>query len=228
MIALNTVVKRYPNGREALRGITLDIDDGEMVFITGRSGAGKSTLLRLMSGLERPSSGSVTMHHQDISRLGNGALARLRRNVGLIFQDHQLLMDRSVRENAALPLRIAGLHGKELQKRVAIALDKVGLEGQAQASPLTLSGGERQRLCIARAIVNRPRLVIADEPTGHLDPSYANGILDIFKSFHNAGVTVIIAMHDVAQHRLPQYRLLRIEDGLLGSDSRAESSEEGP
>ncbi|MDE2132069.1 MAG: ATP-binding cassette domain-containing protein [Betaproteobacteria bacterium] len=225
MIALNAVVKRYPDGHEALRGVTLDIEGGEMVFITGRSGAGKSTLLRLMSGIERPTSGALSIHGKDITRLSTSALARLRRNIGLVFQDHQLLMDRSVEENAALPLRIAGLHGKELKQRVALALEKVGLDGQAKASPLALSGGERQRLCIARAIVNRPRLVIADEPTGHLDTGYANTILDIFKSFHSAGVTIIIAMHDTASLPLPNSRILSLEDGQVSADSETESSE---
>ena len=225
MIALNAVVKRYPDGHEALRGVTLDIEDGEMVFITGRSGAGKSTLLRLMSGIERPTSGTISMHGRDISRLSSSALARLRRNIGLVFQDHQLLTDRNVEENAALPLRVAGLYGKELSQRVAIALEKVGLQDQAKASPLALSGGERQRLCIARAIVNRPRLVIADEPTGHLDKGYAHTILDIFKSFHSTGVTVIIAMHDTDSLPLPESRVLGLEDGLVSGDSEAESSE---
>lgn len=225
MITLNAVVKRYPDGHEALRGVTLDIEGGEMVFITGRSGAGKSTLLRLMSGIERPTSGALAIHGKDITRLSTSALARLRRNIGLVFQDHQLLMDRSVEENAALPLRIAGLYGKELKQRVALALEKVGLDGQAKASPLALSGGERQRLCIARAIVNRPRLVIADEPTGHLDKGYAHTILDIFKSFHGAGVTVIVAMHDTTSLPLPNTRILSLEDGLINADSETESSE---
>ena len=225
MITLNTVAKRYPDGHEALRGVTLDIEDGEMVLVTGRSGAGKSTLLRLMSGLERPTSGSLAIHHQEITRLSNAARARLRRNIGLVFQDHFLLMDRSVEENAALPLRIAGLYGREVKRRVATALEKVGLETQARASPLALSGGERQRLCIARAIVNRPRLVIADEPTGHLDQGYASVILDIFRSFNETGVTVIIAMHDTAFETSSPCRILRLEDGLLSGDTETTSSE---
>ena len=225
MMTLSAVVKRYPDGHEALRGITLDIEDGEMVFVTGRSGAGKSTLLRLMAGLERPTRGSLTINHQDISRLGHAALARLRCNIGLVFQDHKLLFDRTVGENAALPLQIAGLHGKELQRRVHVALDKVGLSGLAKARPITLSGGELQRLCIARAIVNRPSLVIADEPTGHLDQGYASAILDIFKSFHRAGVTVIIATHDETTLSTLAGRIVHLEDGQLGGDSESESAE---
>ena len=225
MMTLNAVVKRYPDGHEALRGITLDIEDGEMVFVTGRSGAGKSTLLRLMAGVERPTRGSLTINHQDISRLGHAALARLRRNIGLVFQDHKLLFDRTVGENAALPLQIAGLYGKELQRRVDVALDKVGLSGQARASPITLSGGELQRLCIARAIVNRPSLVIADEPTGHLDQGYASAILDIFRSFHRAGVTVVIATHDETTISTLAGRIVHLEDGQLGGDSESEAAE---
>ncbi len=225
MMALDAVVKRYPDGHEALRGITLDIEDGEMVFVTGRSGAGKSTLLRLMAGLERPTRGSLTINHQDISRLGHAALARLRRNIGLVFQDHKLLYDRNVEENAALPLQIAGLHGRELQRRVNVALDKVGLADQAKDSPLTLSGGERPRRGIARAIFNRPGLVIADEPTGHLDQGYASAILDIFKSFHRAGVTVVIATHDETTISTLAGRIVYLEDGRLGGDSESEAAE---
>ena len=225
MMALDAVVKRYPDGHEALRGITLDIEDGEMVFVTGRSGAGKSTLLRLMAGMERPTAGSLTINRQDISRLGRAALSRLRRNIGLVFQDHKLLFDRSVAENAALPLQIAGLYGNELQRRVTVALEKVGLAHQAKASPITLSGGELQRLCIARAIVNRPSLVIADEPTGHLDQGYASAILDIFKSFHRAGVTVIIATHDETTISALAGRIVHLEDGQLGGDSESDSAE---
>ena len=225
MMTLNGVMKRYPDGHEALRGITLDIENGEMVFITGRSGAGKTTLLRLMAGVERPTRGSIAINHQDISRLGRAALARLRRNIGLVFQDHKLLFDRSVGENAALPLRIAGLYGKELQRRVDVALDRVGLSGLSRASPITFSGGELQRLCIARAIVNRPSLVIADEPTGHLDPGYASAILDIFKSFHRAGVTVVIATHDETTLSTLAGRIVHLEDGQLGGDSESEAAE---
>ena len=225
MMTLDTVVKRYPDGHEALRGITLDIEDGELVFVTGRSGAGKSTLLRLMAGMERPTAGTLTINRQDINRLGPAALARLRRNIGLVFQDHKLLFDRSVAENAALPLQIAGLYGHELRRRVTAALEKVGLADQAKASPVTLSGGELQRLCIARAIVNRPSLVIADEPTGHLDQGYASAILDIFKSFHRAGITVVMATHDDTTISTLAGRILHLEDGQLGGDSETESAE---
>ncbi len=225
MITLNAVVKRYPDGHEALRGITLDIEDGEMVFFTGRSGAGKSTLLRLMAGIDRPTAGNIMINHQEIGKLGSTALARLRCNIGLVFQDHKLLFDRSVEENTALPLQIVGIFGKELRRRVEVALDKVGLGAQAKASPVTLSGGELQRLCIARAIVNRPSLVIADEPTGHLDTEYASTILDIFHSFHRAGVTVVIATHDASTISPVSGRIVELEDGRLRGDSESEASE---
>ena len=225
MITLNSVVKRYKDGHEALRGISLDIEDGEMIWLTGHSGAGKSTLLHLMSGLQRPTSGSLKIHEQDISRLNSRALARLRSKIGLVLQGRRLLMNRSVRENAALPLQIAGLYGDEIWQRVEVALDKVGLGTHANMSPMALSGGEQQRLCIARAIVNRPRLLIADEPTANLDRSYAKTILDILSSFHRSGVTVVIAMPDSASDRLPSARFLRLEDGMIGTDSEAESAE---
>ena len=225
MIRLDAVVKRYPDGHEALSGVSLDIEAGEMVFVTGHSGAGKSTLLKLMSGIERPSSGAVLLNGQNLRQLSNTALARLRQNIGLVFQDHRLLFDRNVWQNVALPLTLAGSYGDDMKRRVGAALEKVGLSDKALANPVTLSGGEQQRVCIARAIVNRPRLVLADEPTGGLDPHYARIILDIFRSFHQAGVTLVIASHDEVALSHYATRILHLEDGRLGGDSETNSAE---
>jgi cell division transport system ATP-binding protein len=169
-----------------------------MVAITGHSGAGKTTLLKLAAGIERASSGSVVVNGQNIGSLGETALAVLRRRIGFVFQDHKLLFDRSAFDNVALPLRIAGLGRDEAARRVRAALDKVGLLPRERALPISLSGGEQQRLCIARAIVNRPTVLIADEPTGNLDPDYARAIIDLFTSFHQVGVTVLLSTHDPA------------------------------
>jgi cell division transport system ATP-binding protein len=198
VIQFSSVAKRYPGGLEALRGVSLDIADGEMVAITGHSGAGKSTLLKLAAGIERASSGTVVVNGQNLGALGETALAILRRRVGFVFQDHKLLYDRSAFDNVALPLRIAAFPREETGRRVRAALDKVGLLGREKAMPVALSGGEQQRLCIARAIVNRPNVLIADEPTGNLDADYARAILDLFVSFHRVGVTVLLSTHDAA------------------------------
>jgi cell division transport system ATP-binding protein len=197
VIQFSSVAKRYPGGQEALRGVSLEVKDGEMVAITGHSGAGKSTLLKLAAGIERPSSGSVIVNGQNLGALGETALAILRRKVGFIFQDHKLLNDRSAFENVALPLRIAAFSREETGRRVRAALDKVGLLSREKAMPVALSGGEQQRLCIARAIVNRPNVLIADEPTGNLDADYARAILDLFVSFNQVGVMVLLSTHDV-------------------------------
>jgi cell division transport system ATP-binding protein len=198
VIQFSAVAKRYPGGHEALRGVTLEIAAGELVAVTGHSGAGKSTLLKLAAGIERASSGTVVVNGQNLGALGETALAVLRRRVGFVFQDHKLLHDRNAFENVALPLRIAGVGREDTGKRVRAALDKVGLLAREKAMPVALSGGEQQRLCIARAIVNRPALLIADEPTGNLDPDYARAIVDLFLSFHQVGVTVLLSTHDEA------------------------------
>ena len=198
MIRFSAVTKRYPGGLEALRGVSLDVAEGEMVAITGHSGAGKSTLLKLAAGLERASSGAVLVQGQNLGSLGEGALAVLRRRIGFVFQDHKLLYDRSAFDNVALPLRICGFPREEAARRVRAALDKVGLLPREKAMPIALSGGEQQRLCIARAIVNRPMVLIADEPTGNLDADYARAIVDLFASFHQVGVTVLLSTHDEA------------------------------
>ena len=196
MITFSNAVKRYPNGFEALRGVTLTIEKGEMVAITGHSGAGKSTLLKLAAGIEAASKGSVLVNNQNLAQLKETGLGVLRRNLGLVFQDHKLLFDRNAFENVALPLSITGFPRADMGKRVRAALDKVGLLDREKANPITLSGGEQQRLCIARAIVNRPTILIADEPTGHLDQEYGARILDLFKSFNQVGVTVLLSTHD--------------------------------
>ena len=198
MIQFSAVAKRYAGGPEALRGVTFSVAAGEMAAVTGHSGAGKSTLLKLAAGIERASSGSVVVNGQNLGALGETALAVLRRRVGFVFQDHKLLHDRSAFENVALPLRLAAFAPAEAARRVRAALDKVGLLGRERAMPVALSGGEQQRLCIARAIVNRPTLLIADEPTGNLDADYARAILDLFVSFHQVGVTVLLSTHDEA------------------------------
>jgi cell division transport system ATP-binding protein len=196
MIEFSDVTKRYPGGHEALSGISLNIAQGEMVFVTGRSGAGKSTLLKLIAAIERPTSGHVMVNGQNLGRMRRATLPYFRRNIGLIFQDHKLLYDRNVFDNVLLPLHIQGVTGGDAQRRVRAALDKVGLLKKERARPITLSGGEQQRLCIARAIVSRPALVIADEPTGNLDDTYAREIMDMFVAFNQVKVTLVISTHD--------------------------------
>ncbi len=217
MIQLSKICKAYPGGYEALRSISFEIDAGEMVFLTGHSGAGKSTLLKLIAAIERPNSGSIIVKGQNIGLIKGGALPYLRRNFGLIFQDHKLLFDRSVFDNVMLPLQICGFDYRESAKRVRAALDKVGLLKREKASPIALSGGEQQRLCIARAIVNRPPIILADEPTGNLDSSYADDIMGILKSFHQVGVTLLISTHDESVLRQLSGRMLVLKNGELCS-----------
>lgn len=215
MITFANTVKRFPNGFEALRGISLTVAKGEMVAVTGHSGAGKSTLLKLAAGIENPTSGSVVVNGQNVSQLKEAGLAVLRRNLGLVFQDHKLLFDRNVFDNVALPLAIAALPGAEIGKRVRAALDKVALLNRERSNPVTLSGGEQQRLCIARAIVNRPAILIADEPTGNLDQDYAATILKLFKSFNQVGVTVLLSTHDTAGLARMNCRRVALDQGRL-------------
>ena len=217
MISFSNTFKRYPNGFEALKGVSLNIDKGEIVAVTGHSGAGKSTLLRLAAGIELASQGSVLVNNQNMSQLKEAGLAVMRRSLGLVFQDHKLLFDRSVFDNVALPLSIAAFSHIETGKRVRAALDKVGLLNREKAAPITLSGGEQQRLCIARAIVNRPATLIADEPTGNLDPGYAETIIDLFKSFNQVGVTVLLATHDETGLARLKCRLINLDHGKLAA-----------
>ncbi|HUL40505.1 MAG TPA: cell division ATP-binding protein FtsE [Burkholderiales bacterium] len=217
MISLSQVGKRYPGGYDVLRNISFTVQPGEMVAVTGHSGAGKSTLLKLIAAIERPTRGSVVVNGQNTSKLRASAIPYLRRNFGLVFQDHKLLFERTVFENVVLPLQITGYERKESGKRVRAALDKVGLLDKEKTYPITLSGGEQQRLCIARAIVNRPAILLADEPTGNLDAAYASDIMGLFKSFNQVGVTVIIASHDNAMLLRLNPRLLRLDHGELAS-----------
>ena len=217
MISFSQVSKRFPGGFEALREVTFTIEAGEMAFVSGHSGAGKSTLLKLIAAIEAPSSGSVVVNGQNIGKISRTAIPFLRRNIGLIFQDHKLLFNRTAFENVMLPLHIAGFDPAEGAKRVRAALDKVGLLNREKAFPVALSGGEQQRLCIARAIVNRPSILLADEPTGNLDANYAHDILDMFKSFNQVGVTIVIATPDPSAARDWNARLLTLDHGALTS-----------
>src|SRR6185436_251199 len=196
MIQFSQVFKRYPNGYDALKNLNFTIESGEMAFITGHSGAGKSTLLKLIALLERPSRGQAVVNHKNLSRLRGWQVPYFRRSLGIVFQDYKLLHDRSVFDNVALPLVVAGMEHREIRKRVHAALDKVSLLERERATPITLSGGEQQRVSIARAVVGKPQLLIADEPTGNLDAELSQEILDIFLDFHHHGVTVLIATHD--------------------------------
>jgi cell division transport system ATP-binding protein len=221
VIALSGVTKRYPGGREALKDATLAVEEGEMVFLLGHSGAGKSTLLKLIAGIERPTRGSVIVRGQNVGTLRARAIPYLRRNFGLVFQDHKLLFDRNVVENVLLPLSILGYDRREAARRARAALDKVGLLGFEQSMPVTLSGGEQQRLCIARAIVHRPSILLADEPTGNLDAAYATEIGELFRSFNQVGTTVIIATHDTQLVESLAPRCVTIASGTIGAEASA-------
>jgi len=217
MISLSQVTKRYPGGYEALRGVSLTVESGEMAFITGHSGAGKSTLLKVMAAIERPSSGSVIVNGQNVGSLRARAVPFLRRNFGLIFQDQKLLFDRSAFDNVMLPLSVIGFDRREAARRARAALDKVGLLAREKANPVSLSGGEQQRLAIARAVVHRPAILIADEPTGNLDSVYAAEIGELFRSFNQVGVTVVIATHDMAFAARLKPRLIALDAGKLSA-----------
>ena len=215
MIHFSQVIKRYAGGHEALKNISFEIEDGEMVLLSGHSGAGKSTLLNLIAGIERPTSGTVLVNGQNVGALNRAAIPYLRRNIGLIFQDHKLLFDRSVMDNVRLPLDIAGYSHQDGQKRARAALDRVGLLPKERLNPIHLSGGEQQRLCIARAIVHRPSILLADEPTGNLDHAYAEDIMDLFESFNQVGVTVVLSTHDEGFLKQRPHRILRLKQGGL-------------
>ena len=216
-IALSNVHKRYPGGHQALADISLSIETGELVFITGHSGAGKSTLLKLMAAIERPTAGTVIVNGQNVGTLRPRGIPFLRRNFGLVFQDHKLLFDRNVFENVMLPLDISGFSRSEGARRARAALDKVGLLHKEKARPITLSGGEQQRLCIARAIVHRPAVLLADEPTGNLDAGYAAEIGNLLREFNQVGVTVVLATHDMQLAARLKPRLVEIRGGRLAS-----------
>jgi cell division transport system ATP-binding protein len=222
LISFSAVSKRFPGGKDALRGLSFAVEDGELLFITGHSGAGKSTLLKLIAAIERPSSGSVLVNGQNVGALKPAAIPYLRRNLGLVFQDQKLLYDRSVYDNVMLPLAFSDHPPREAARRVRAALDKVGLLERERANPIQLSGGEQQRLAIARAVVNRPSILLADEPTANLDVDSAGRILDIFVAFNRVGVSVLIATHDLALVERYSTRVLRLAEGrLLGVDAVA-------
>ncbi len=215
IVSFQQVSKRYAGGFEALRAISFSVDPGEMVFITGHSGAGKTTLLKLIAAIERPNQGTVLVGGQNVSAMRSTAIPYLRRKLGLVFQGQKLLYDRSVFDNVMLPLIVTGQPYREATRRARAALDKVGLLDREKANPVTLSGGEQQRLCIARAVVNRPAMLLADEPTASLDAAYASEIMDMFSAFNQVGVTVLLATHDLQMVEKWGARTLTLDHGKV-------------
>ncbi|CAH0527349.1 cell division ATP-binding protein FtsE [Vibrio hippocampi] len=220
MIKFEHVSKAYRGGRQALQKVDFHLRKGEMAFLGGHSGAGKSTLMKLICAIERPTDGRILFNQHDISRLPTKDIPFLRRNIGIVFQDHRLLMDKSVFDNVALPMRIESIPEHEIKRRVSAALDKTGLLDKAKCLPTQLSGGEQQRVGIARAVVNRPAVLLADEPTGNLDPELSNKVMQLFEEFNRAGVSILIATHDIHLVRSrPQYRYLELNQGFLSEVS---------
>lgn len=217
MISFERVSKRYGDSHDALREVSFDIANDELVFLTGHSGAGKSTLLRLIMLMERASRGRVLVGGADVGKLPRRAVARHRQGIGVVFQDHRLLFDRTVYDNVALPLNIAGFEHRDIGRRVRAALDKVGLLAREQAMPRALSGGEQQRVGIARAVVGRPQILLADEPTGNLDPALSAEIMQLFVDFSRVGVTVLVASHDLSLISQLRHRILTLREGRLVS-----------
>ncbi|WP_371375608.1 cell division ATP-binding protein FtsE [Thalassotalea aquiviva] len=226
MIHFNSVNKTYPGGFSALKNINFKMQSGEMAFLTGHSGAGKSTLLKLISLMERPTSGQVAINGMDVSRVTYKQIPYLRRNIGIIFQNHNLLTDRTVFDNVALPLIIEGVSGKEIRKRVEAAIEKVGLSDKLKCFPYMLSGGEQQRVGIARAIVNKPPIILADEPTGNLDPKLSLDIIKLFEDFNAVGVCVLIATHDLGLIARMKYRTLTLKEGKMITDGLTMAEQE--
>ncbi|MCC7257139.1 MAG: cell division ATP-binding protein FtsE [Gammaproteobacteria bacterium] len=218
MIRLDKITKLYAGGREALREVSLDISPGELIFLTGHSGAGKSTILKLLALVERPTRGQLLVDGRNVGRLAPAEIPAYRRQVGMVFQDHKLLEDRSAFDNVALPLVIAGLPRREIDKRVRAALDQVGLLDKERQPPRNLSAGEQQRVGIARAVVGRPRLLIADEPTGNLDADLSLEIMQLFRRFNEVGVTMVIATHDLALAGRINGRHVVLHQGAVRSD----------
>lgn len=213
MIEFNQVFKRYEGGHEALKGVSFKLGNGEMAFLTGHSGAGKSTLLKLIALMERPTRGQVLLDGHNIGTVKDRQIPYHRRKIGMIFQDHRLLYDRTVFDNVALPLIIAGVSERDIPKRVRAALDKVGLLKKEKQLPLQLSGGEQQRVGIARAVVNKPPLLLADEPTGNLDPELSAEIMSLFEQFNQVGVSVLIASHDLGLIARMKHPVLSLKEG---------------
>jgi cell division transport system ATP-binding protein len=225
MIRFDRVGKRYPNGREALAGVSFEVGAGEMVFLTGRSGAGKSTVLRLIALLERPTRGQVIVNGKDTGKLSSRQIPAFRRQLGVVFQDHKLLVERSIYDNVALPLIVAHTPLREVDKRVRAALDQVGLLERMRALPLELSVGEQQRVGIARAVVSKPPLIIADEPTGNLDPVLSREVMNLFRRFSEVGVTVVVATHDLALVHETAQREIVLSGGRLQETAGADPAE---
>ena len=215
MLTVDHVFKRYADAGDALLDVSFHLGKGEMAFLTGHSGAGKSTLLKLIAAIERCSRGQLLVDGQNLNRLNDRQIPYLRRKLGLIFQDYKLLFDKTVFDNIALPLVVAGVGPHEIARRVRAALDKVGLLGKENKYPLALSGGEQQRIGIARAVVNKPALILADEPTGNLDPELSAEIMYLFEQFKQVGVTVLIATHDIDLVGKLNHKVLRLEHGRL-------------
>ena len=217
MIRFEQVSKTYPGGFHALKNVSFNIDKGEMIFVAGHSGAGKSTILKLIAGIERATSGNVTVNGQNLSKIRASQLPYVRQHIGIVFQDHKVLYDRSVFDNVMLPLEIIGFDRREAARRAHAALEKVGLASKEKALPIRLSGGEQQRLCIARAVVHRPAILLADEPSANLDRAYALDIMELFKSFHQVGVTVVISAHDESLMADYASRILRLSNGQFAA-----------
>jgi len=218
MIRFDNLSKRYTGGFEALRNVSFEMDSGEMAFLTGHSGAGKSTLLKLLMLIERPTAGNLLINGKNINRLSKARIPFYRRQLGVVFQNHQLLFDRSVFENVALPLQVSGYSPGEIGRRVRAALDSVGLLDREKQNPLELSGGEQQRVGIARAVVHKPKILLADEPTGNLDPQLSAEIMALFKRFQDVGVTVLVATHDIDLINRMDMRIMRLNQGELELD----------
>jgi len=215
MIRFDSVCKRYPGGRDALQGVSFHLHPGAMAFLTGHSGAGKSTLLKLVALLERTTRSQLFLDGENLSRTSQRRIPHVRRKIGMIFQNYRLLFDRTVFDNVALPLVIAGYRHQDIRRRVRAALDKVGLLDKERALPITLSGGEQQRVGIARAVVNKPPLLLADEPTGNLDPELSRDIMHLFEQFNQVGVSVLIASHDLDLISTLPYAQLQLHQGRL-------------
>ncbi len=218
MIQFSNVTLRFPTGHDALNDVSFTLHKGELAFLTGHSGAGKSTLLKLVAAIERSTAGQVVVNGENLNRMRRRRVPAFRRNLGIVFQDHNLLHDRSVFDNVALPLVIEGFRGEEIARRVRAALDKVGLLGKESFFPVTLSTGEQQRVGIARAVVNRPALLLADEPTGNLDPELAREIMRLFEEFNQVGTTVLVATHDIELISRKRHRRLVLKQGRLDQE----------
>jgi cell division transport system ATP-binding protein len=226
MIRFDDVCKQYPGGYQALKQVSFELNKGEMAFLTGRSGAGKSTLLKLIMRTEELNQGQILVGNRNIHRMAASEIPFHRRRIGVVFQDHQLLFDRTVFDNVMLPLRIEGYDKHEAARRVRAALDKVGLLNKEKLNPITLSGGEQQRVGIARAVVNRPQILLADEPTGNLDPDLAAEIMLLFEQFNQIGVSMLIASHDLSLITRLRHRILTLDNGLLIKDELQPSKQD--